>query len=192
MPSCQKAIFETTFSPFILKITKLETIHVAPRWLFLKVHTDEGLVGYGEPVVEGRAKTVEMAVRELEGYLIGKDPLQIEGHWQAMYRGTFYRGGPILTSAISGIEQAMWDILGKRLGVPVYQLLGGACRNMIRAYAHVGGYTPEECAENAVAEVERGFKSLKTGLFEAVSPASLFRKAPSRDEFPSAWRGGYI
>jgi len=151
-----------------MKITKLETMHVAPRWLFLKMHTDEGLVGYGEPILEGRAKTVEMAVRELERYLMGKDPFQIEHHWQAMYRGAFYRGGPILTSALSGVEQAMWDILGKWLKVPVYQLLGGACRSKIRVYAHTGGRTPEEYAENALAKVEQGFTALKTSLFDAV------------------------
>jgi galactonate dehydratase len=151
-----------------LKITKLETMHVSPRWLFLKMHTDEGIVGYGEPIVEGRALTVETAVRELERYLVGEDPLKIEHHWQAMYRGAFYRGGPVLTSAISGVEQAMWDILGKSLGVPVHQLLGGACREKIRMYAHVGGRTPDECAENALAMVEQGFNALKTVPFDAV------------------------
>jgi len=151
-----------------LKIVKLETIHVAPRWLFLKIHTSEGLVGYGEPVVEGRAKTVEMAVRELEGYLIGQDPFLIEHHWQAMYRGAFYRGGPILTSAISGIEEALWDLLGKSLGVPIYQLLGGACRNRIKAYAHIGGLRPRECARDALAKVNGGFTCLKMTPFETV------------------------
>ncbi|MFB0557839.1 MAG: galactonate dehydratase [Candidatus Bathyarchaeia archaeon] len=151
-----------------MEITKLEMTHVSPRWLFLKMYTDEELVGYGEPVVEGRALTVETAVRELERYLVGKDPFEIEHHWQAMYRGAFYRGGPVLTSAISGVEQAMWDILGKSLGVPVYRLLGGACRNKIKMYAHVGGRTPEECANNALAKVEQGFESLKTALFGAV------------------------
>jgi len=125
-------------------------------------------VGYGEPIVEGRALTVETAVRELERYLVGEDPFRIEHHWQAMYRGAFYRGGPVLTSAISGVEQAMWDILGKSLGVPVHQLLGGVCREKIRMYAHVGGRTPNECAENAIARVEQGFKALKTVPFEAV------------------------
>ena len=82
-----------------MKITKLETFHVKPRWLFLKVHTDEGICGFGEPVVEGRARTVATAVHELEPYLIGKDPRDIERHWQTIYRGTFYRGGPVLVSA---------------------------------------------------------------------------------------------
>lgn len=147
-----------------MKITKLETILVQPRWLFLKMHTDAGIVGYGEPVVEGRALTVQQAVRELEEYLIGQDPRRIEHHWQAIYRHAFYRGGPVLTSALSGIEQAMWDILGKSLGVPVYQLLGGACRDRIRMYAHCHGATPEEAAAAAKARVEEGFNALKTGV----------------------------
>ncbi|MEM3467019.1 MAG: galactonate dehydratase, partial [Candidatus Jordarchaeales archaeon] len=166
-----------------MEITKIEMFHVKPRWLFLKMYTDEGIIGYGEPTLEGRTRTVEMAVRELERYLIGKDPLRIEHHWQAMYRGTFYRGGPVLMSAISGIEQAMWDILGKKLGVPVYQLLGGRCRDKIRVYAHFGGRTPEEYAKNALAKVEQGFTALKTTLFEAVRPVdsfSLVKKAVER------------
>jgi len=147
-----------------MKITRLETILVQPRWLFLKMHTDAGLVGYGEPVVEGRAHTVREAVRELEEYLIGQDPRRIEHHWQAIYRHAFYRGGPVLCSALSGVEQAMWDILGKSLGVPVYQLLGGAVRDRIRMYAHCGGATPEEAASSARARVEAGYTALKTGV----------------------------
>src|SRR5919199_228783 len=109
-----------------MKIASLELFPVPPRWLFLKVTTDEGLAGWGEPVVEGRAATVKTAVEELLGYLIGKDPFRIEDHFQVMYRSGFYRGGPVLTSALSGVEQALWDIKGKALGVPVYELLGGA------------------------------------------------------------------
>jgi len=150
-----------------MKITRLETLLVQPRWLFLKMHTDCGLVGYGEPVVEGRARTVEQAVREAGDYLIGKDPRRIEHHWQAIYRHAFYRGGPVLTSALSGLEQAMWDILGKSLGVPVWQLLGGNCRDRIRLYAGCGGREPEEAARSAKAKVEQGFRTLKTGIGEA-------------------------
>src|SRR5271169_1087115 len=108
-----------------MKISQLELFKVPPRWLFLKMTTDDGLVGWGEPIVEGRARTVETAVRELEAYLIGKDPRRIEHHYQAMSRHAFYRGGPVLSSAISGVEQAMWDIFGKSVGLPVYQLFGG-------------------------------------------------------------------
>ena len=122
-----------------LKITKLETFLVKPRWLFLKIHTNAGITGLGEPITEGRALTCQMAVKEIEPYLIGKDPRPVAHHWQAIYRHAFYRGGPILTSALSGIDQALWDIKGKALGVPVYELLGGPTRNRVRVYAHARG-----------------------------------------------------
>jgi galactonate dehydratase len=140
-----------------MKITKFEIFHVKPRWMFLKVYTDEGITGYGEPIVEGRARTVAMAIRELEKTLVGKDPGAIIHHWQSMYRGTFYRGGPVLVSAISGIEQALWDIKGKRLGVPVYELLGGAVRNRIRMYGKGG-------AANTSALKAAGFTAIKIGM----------------------------
>ncbi len=146
-----------------MKITKLETFHVKPRWLFLKITTDDGLVGWGEPIVEGRARTVEMAVKELEPVLVGQNPLENERLWTEMYRGTFYRGGPVLVSAISGIDQALWDIKGKFFGVPVYKLLGGPTRNRVRTYAHMGGSTLNELIENAKKSVEEGFTVFKTG-----------------------------
>lgn len=141
-----------------LRITKVETIPVYPRWLFLKVHTDAGIVGLGEPIVEGRAKTVSTAVEELADYLVGKDPRAVVHHWQAMYRHAFYRGGPVLTSAISGIDQALWDIKGKALGVPVYELLGGPTRSRIRVYAHARS---AEAVKQGLAE---GYRSFKTGV----------------------------
>ena len=149
----------------MLKITKLEYQTVRPHWTFVKIHTDEGLVGYGEPVVEGRARTVLAAVRELEDWLIGRDPRHIEDLWQRMYRGSFYRGGPILVSAISGVEQALWDIFGKSVGLPVYQLLGGPTRTRIRMYAHCFGETQEQTVAKAKELVGRGFTAMKTGFF---------------------------
>jgi galactonate dehydratase len=140
-----------------LRITKLEMFLVKPRWLFLKVHTNAGIVGLGEPILEGRARTCMEAVREVEPYLIGKDPRQVVHHWQAIYRHAFYRGGEILTSALSGIDIALWDIKGKALGVPVYELLGGPTRNRVRVYAHAG--TPERLKEG----LARGFTAFKTG-----------------------------
>lgn len=107
-----------------MKITKLELFKVKPRWMFLKMYTDTDLVGLGEPIREGHALAVEAVIREFEEYLIGKDPMQIEHHVQALYRGGFYRGGPLMLSAISGIEQAMWDIKGKYYHCPVYEMLG--------------------------------------------------------------------
>jgi galactonate dehydratase len=121
-----------------VRITKLETMLIKPRWLFLKIHTDAGVSGWGEPIVEGRAKTCAEAIREIESYLVGKDPRQVVHHWQAIYRHAFYRGGAVLTSALSGIDQALWDIKGKLLGAPVYELLGGPTRSRVRVYAHVG------------------------------------------------------
>src|SRR5947208_11280999 len=87
-----------------IKITKLETFLVKPRWLFLKVHTDAGIVGLGEPILEGRAKTCATAIEEIAPYLIGKDPRQVVHHWQAIYRHAFYRCAPVMTSALSGID----------------------------------------------------------------------------------------
>ncbi len=140
-----------------IKITKLETFLVRPRWLFLKVHTDAGIVGLGEPITEGRALTCQTAVKEVEPYLVGKDPRQVVHHWQAIYRHAFYRGGPILTSVLSGIDMALWDIKGKALGVPVYELLGGPTRTRVRVYAHAR--TPEDFKKR----IQEGFTAFKTG-----------------------------
>ena len=149
-----------------MRITGIELFKVQPRWLFLKIDTDEGISGWGEPVVEGRAETVRAAVLELEDFLVGKDPRRIEDLWQAMYRGGFYRGGPILTSAISGIEQALWDIKGKYYGVPTYELLGGAARERIRVYTWIGGDRPTDVAEAAREAVAVGFTAVKMNATE--------------------------
>ncbi len=144
-----------------IKITKLETILVKPRWMFLKIHTDAGIVGLGEPITEGRALTCATAVQEIAPYLVGKDPRAVVHHWQAIYRHAFYRGGPILTSALSGIDQALWDIKGKAFGVPVYELLGGPTRNKVRVYAHVQrAGSLEQGLREAMA---KGFTAFKTG-----------------------------
>ncbi len=144
-----------------MKITALKTYIVPPRWLFLKIETDAGVSGWGEPVVEGRALTVEAAVRELADYLIGKDPRRIEDHWTVMHRGGFYRGGAIMMSAIAGIDQALWDIKGKALGVPVHELLGGRLRDSIKVYSWIGGDRPADVAAGARDVVARGFTALK-------------------------------
>jgi galactonate dehydratase len=171
-----------------LKITRLEILHVKPRWMFLKVHTDEGLVGYGEPIVEGRALTVETAIRELESYLIGQDPLKIEHHWQAMYRGGFYRGGPILVSAISGIEQALWDIKGKYYNLPIYEMLGGTCREKIRMYAHCHGETIDEAVELAILRKSQGFTAIKIALDAPVQIVDNFTYVEKQEARLSAIR----
>lgn len=159
-PQTTAEVAQQTARPIVresVKITKLETFLVKPRWLFLKVHTNAGVVGLGEPVVEGRALTCAAAIKEIEPYLVGKDPRAVVHHWQAIYRHAFYRGGPVLTSALSGIDQALWDIKGKLLGVPVYELLGGPTRQRIRVYAHAG--TPELIRERKA----QGFTAFKTG-----------------------------
>lgn len=149
-----------------MKITALQTFLVPPRWLFLKIETDAGVSGWGEPVIEGRARTVEAAVRELETYLVGKDPRFIEDHWTVMHRGGFYRGGPIMMSAIAGVDQALWDIKGKALGVPVHELLGGKLRDKIKVYSWIGGDRPSEVASGAKEIVAKGFKALKMNATE--------------------------
>jgi len=140
-----------------IRITSMETLLVKPRWLFLRIRTNAGITGLGEPITEGRARTCAEAVREIEPYLIGKDPRAVTHHWQAIYRHAFYRGGPVLTSALSGIDQALWDLKGKALGVPVYEMLGGPTRDKIRVYAHAG--TPAQMKEHRA----QGFTAFKTG-----------------------------
>jgi len=151
------------------KIVDYELFEVPPRWLFLRVETADGTVGWGEPVVEGRSKTVRTAVEELfDTYLLGEDAGRIEDHWQTMYRGGFYRGGPVLMSAIAGVDQALWDIKGKQLDVPVYELLGGAARERIRVYQWIGGDRPSDVAEQARKQVEAGFTALKMNATEEI------------------------
>ncbi len=144
-----------------MKIVRVSTFHAAPRWLFLKVETDEGVTGWGEPVIEGRASTVEAAVHELADYLIGQDPARINDLWQVLYRGGFYRGGAILMSAIAGIDQALWDIKGKALGVPVYQLLGGRVRDRMKTYRWVGGDRPADIVAQMQRYQAQGFDTFK-------------------------------
>ncbi|HEU4963371.1 MAG TPA: galactonate dehydratase [Bacilli bacterium] len=159
-----------------MKITGYHLYKVPPRWLFLKLETDEGIVGWGEPVVEGRADTVAAAVHELMEYLIGKDPLRIEDHWNVMYRAGFYRGGPILMSAIAGIDQALWDIKGKFYNAPVYQLLGGACRDSIRVYSWIGGDRPSDVGAAARQVVDAGFTAVKMNGTEELQYIDTFDK----------------
>jgi galactonate dehydratase len=153
-----------------MKIVDYDLYAVPPRWLFLRVETDAGLVGWGEPVVEGRARTVRTAVEELmDTYLLGTDPLRIEDHWQTMYRGGFYRGGPVLMSAIAGIDQALWDIKGKCYDAPVHELLGGKARDRIRVYQWIGGDRPGGVADAAREKVDAGFTALKMNATSELS-----------------------
>jgi galactonate dehydratase len=157
-----------------MKIRLIETVPVfggGRDWVFVRVHTDEGLIGTGEGTLEGRARTMVAAIDELSDYLIGQDPLRIEHLWQIMYRHAFYRGGPVLNSAISGVEQALWDIFGQAANLPVHQLLGGRVRDRIRVYANgPRGETADELAESALALKERGFTAMKLVPFGPTKP----------------------
>ena len=152
-----------------MKITKLTTFVVPPRWLFLKIETDAGIAGWGEPVVEGRAETVAACVAELADYLIGKDPSAIEDHWTLLYRGGFYRGGAIHMSALAGIDQALWDIKGKALNQPVHALLGGPVRQKIQVYSWIGGDRPDALIQGAKEAASRGFTAIKMLASEELS-----------------------
>ncbi len=146
-----------------MKITGFETIPIQGRAMILKMFTDEGITGYGEPMNYEHWRVVAQAVDDMAEYLIGKDPLQIEDHWQAMYRSSYSRSMPVLVGALSGIEMAMWDVFGKMTGMPVWKLLGGSVRKRIRVYTGTGGNTPETCAENAQKAVAAGFRAIKMG-----------------------------
>lgn len=159
-----------------MKISSYELFLVPPRWLFLKIETDQGITGWGEPVIEGRAATVRAAVEELMEYLVGKDPMCIEDHWNVMYRGGFYRGGPVLMSAISGIDQALWDIKGKLYRAPVYQLLGGKCRDKIKVYSWIGGDRPADVGNAARDIVSKGFTALKMNATEELQYVDTYEK----------------
>ncbi|KZN22586.1 D-galactonate dehydratase [Haladaptatus sp. R4] len=166
------------------QITDYELFEVPPRWLFLRVETTDGIVGWGEPVVEGRSHTVRAAVEELmDNYLVGKPAAPIEDHWSTMYSGGFYRGGPVLMSAIAGIDQALWDIKGKHFDAPVYELLGGAAREQIRVYQWIGGDRPSAVANEAKKQIDAGFTALKmnaTEEMERVDDPSTINEAVER------------
>lgn len=159
-----------------MKITDITMYKVPPRWLFLKIDTDEGISGWGEPVIEGRADAVRACVEEYRNFLIGKNPARIEDLWQAMYRGGFYRGGPEVMSAIAGIDQALWDIKGKKLGVPIYDLLGGACHDKIKVYRWIGGDRPADVQAAAIEAHSQGYSAVKMNGTEEMHYIDSFRK----------------
>jgi galactonate dehydratase len=144
-----------------MKIARIETFTVAPRWLFVRVESDDGAVGWGEASLEGWAEAVDGAFEALKDRFLGHDPFRIEDIWQIGYRGGFYRGGPVMMSAIAGLDQALWDLKGRALGLPAYEMLGGRVRDRIRAYAWIGGDRPHEIAEAARARKAQGFGAVK-------------------------------
>lgn len=166
-----------------MKVTGIKTFvcHAyRTNWVFVKVLTDSGIYGIGEATLEYREPTIVQAIQELERYLVGKDPHNIESFWHDTYRDAYWRGGVVLMSALAGVEMALWDIKGKDLGVPVYQLLGGKVRDSIKCYANgwfAGAKKPEEFAAKAKIAVENGFSGLKWDPFGSeymnISPAKL-------------------
>jgi len=142
-------------------IKNVELFQVPPRWLFVKITTESGVEGWGEPVVEGKAATVAACVEEFAKVIIGKSAEDIEDIWQTLYRTNFYRGGPIMTSALSGIEQALWDIKGKYHNMPIWQMLGGKCRDRIQVYRWIGGDHPRDTANAALEAIAQGYSAIK-------------------------------
>ena len=169
-------------------ITALKLYPVQPRWLFLKIETDEGICGWGEPVVEGHAHTVKAAVEEMSCYLLGKDPRKIEDLWQTMYRTGFYRGGPVMMSAIAGIDQALWDIKGKYYQMPVYEMLGGACRDKLKVYCWIGGDRPNDIRRQALEKYEQGYRAVKMNATEEMHYIDTFDKVEAVVERVAAIR----
>jgi galactonate dehydratase len=172
-----------------MKIARIETFLVPPRWLFVRVESDEGAVGWGEASLEGYAEAVVGAFEPLKDRFIGADPFAIEDMFQVAYRGGFYRGGPVLMSAIAGLDQALWDLKGRALGLPVWQMLGGKVRNHIRAYAWIGGDRPDEIAEAAAARRAQGFTAVKmnaTAELDWIGTPKLFDEVVKRAQAAQA------
>ena len=159
-----------------MKITNLNLYLVRPRWCFLEMETDEGITGWGEPVLEGHCDAVKACVEEMKPYLIGHDPSRIEDIWSTIYRAGFYRGGGVLMSAIAGIDQALWDIKGKVFQTPVYQLMGGPCRDSIRVYSWIGGDRPADVGQAALEKKNAGFTAVKMNATEELQFIDSYAK----------------
>ena len=168
-----------------MRIDRIESFFVPPRWLFVRVESADGAVGWGEASLEGHAEAVEGAIEALRDRFIGHDPRRIEDIWQVAYRGGFYRGGPVLMSALAGLDQALWDLKGKALGVPAWELLGGKVRESIRAYAWIGGDRPDEIEDAARSRREQGFDAVKmnaTAEVDWIGTPRLFDEVVKRVE----------
>ena len=159
-----------------MTIARVERFLVAPRWLLVRIETHDGIVGWGEATCEGRSDTVARAVDELSELLVGQQEDRIEDLWQIMSKGSFYRGGAILSSAVSGIDMALWDIKGKRANMPIHDLLGGAVRDRVRVYCWVGGDEPDEVADQIAGRVEQGFSAVKMNACGAMTPLATQRE----------------
>jgi len=171
-----------------MKITSVNTYFVRPRWGFVEIETDEGVTGWGEAVLEGHAKAVLACVEEMRDYLIGANPANIEDIFTVLYRAGFYRGGGVLMSAISGIDQALWDIKGKCFSAPVYQLLGGACRDKMKVYSWVGGDRPSDVGRAAKEKMNEGFRAVKMNATEELQMIDTYEKVDQALERVAAIR----
>lgn len=173
-----------------MKITEIKVYKIKPRWIFIKIMTDEGIEGWGEMISGTKTETVVAGAQELGNRLIGRNPFEIERIFQELHR-SFFRGGPINGTIVSGIEMALWDIKGKALNVPVYELLGGACRDRLKVYSWIGGDRPDDVLEQAKDRYNRGFTAVKMNATEELHyidsyekvNAVLERVASIRDHF---------
>lgn len=181
-----------------MKIARIQQFFPRPRMRLVKITTDSGIVGWGESTLEGKPKSTMGAVEELADYLVGKDPLCIEHHWQHIYRSAFFRGGSVVMSALSGIDQALWDIAGKQYGVPVYQLLGGPTRQRVRVYAHWGIHDRSEAgldkARERLTYLQKSggytaFKAGPGGAWRAHEPPARIDDFVSRANLMREWVG---
>ena len=159
-----------------MKITKVNTYYVRPRWGFVEIETDEGYTGWGEAVLEGHCDAVLACVREMSTYLIGNDPSRIEDYQSMLVRAGFYRGGGVLMSAIAGIDQALWDIKGKVFNAPVYELMGGKCRDSMRVYSWIGGDRPDDTGHAAKEKKDAGFTAIKMNATEELQMVDSYDK----------------
>ena len=159
-----------------MKITEVNTYLVRPRWGFVEIVTDDGYSGWGEAVLEGHASTVLECVREMRDYLLGADPTRIEDIFNVLYRAGFYRGGGVLMSAIAGIDQALWDIKGKYFNAPVYELMGGKCRDRMRVYSWIGGDRPQDVGSAAKERQNAGFSAIKMNATEELQMIDSYEK----------------
>lgn len=167
-----------------MRIASVESFRISQRFLLVRIEADNGLIGWGEATLESRAATVATAIGELSGILLGADPRRIELLWQRMYRGGFYRGGPVLGSAVAGIDQALWDLKGKALGAPVHELLGGPTRDRVRVYTSVPDGPVDVMVDRARELVAEGYTAMKTA-----PPAPLrYLESPAViDEIVDKW-----
>ncbi|MFC7538037.1 galactonate dehydratase [Sphingomonas sp. GCM10030256] len=172
-----------------MTIDRIETFLVPPRWLFVRVETKDGAIGWGEASLEGHGEAVTGAFEPLRDRFIGHDARRIEDIWQIAYRGGFYRGGPVLMSALAGFEQALWDLKGRAFGLPAWEMLGGQVRDKVRAYAWIGGDRPDEIAEAAQGRKGQGFSAVKmnaTAELDWIGTPRLFDEVVKRVEAAQA------